>query len=67
MATLAEAWTGLGDEAKSQEYQNQALALDPPPPQWMIEEQLKKLRALLAASSLKSGLDPTQAATSGSK
>ena len=50
LATLAEAWTGLGDEAKSQEYQNQALLLDPPPPKWMIEstqEQLRQLRALL--------------------
>jgi MAP3K TRAFs-binding domain len=50
LATLAEAWTGLGDEAKSEEYQYQALLLDPPPPQWMTEstqEQLKQLRALL--------------------
>ncbi|MFZ0709189.1 MAG: TRAFs-binding domain-containing protein [Terrimicrobiaceae bacterium] len=50
LATLAEAWTGLGDEAKSQEFQNQALALRPPPPQWMIaslQEQLKSLRMLL--------------------
>jgi hypothetical protein len=70
LATLAEAWTGLGDEAKSQEYQNEALALDPPPPQWMIastQEQLQKLRALLADSPLKTGLNPAQAATSGSK
>jgi tetratricopeptide (TPR) repeat protein len=68
LATLAEAWTGLGDEAKSQEYQNQALALNPP--QWMIKnprEQLKKLRELLADSPLKSELNPTQAATSGPK
>jgi tetratricopeptide (TPR) repeat protein len=58
LATLAEAWTGLGDETKSQEYLNQALALDPPPAQWMIEstqEQLKKLRGLLAAAPLKKG------------
>jgi hypothetical protein len=50
LATLAEAWTGLGNEAKSQEYQNQAPALNPPPAQWMIDstqEQLKKLRARL--------------------
>jgi tetratricopeptide (TPR) repeat protein len=62
-ATLAEAWTGLGDEAKSQEYQNQALALNPPPPQWIIEstqEQLRKLRTLLADSLLKSGLNPAR-------
>jgi hypothetical protein len=52
LATLAEAWTGLGDEAKSQKYQNQALALRPP--QWMIaslQEQLKSLRTLLVDSS----------------
>jgi tetratricopeptide (TPR) repeat protein len=58
LATLAEAWTGLGDETKSQEYLNQALALDPPPAQWMTEstqEQLKKLRGLLAAAPLKKG------------
>ncbi|MBV8330804.1 MAG: DUF4071 domain-containing protein [Verrucomicrobia bacterium] len=58
LATLAEAWTGLGDETKSQEYLNQALALNPPPAQWMIEstqEQLKKLRGLLADSPLKRG------------
>ena len=57
LATLAEAWTGLGDEAKSQGYQKQALALNPP--QWMIKnprEQLKKLRELLADSPLKSEL-----------
>jgi tetratricopeptide (TPR) repeat protein len=62
-ATLAEAWTGLGDEAKSQEYQNQALALNPPPPQWIIEstqEQLRKLRTLLADSLLKSGMNPAR-------
>jgi hypothetical protein len=61
LVTLAEAWTGLGDEAKSQVYQNQALALDPLLPQWMIDttrEQLKNLRALLADSMLKSGLNP---------
>ena len=66
LATLVEAWTGLGDETKSQEYLNRALALDPPPSQWMIEstqEQLKKLRGLLAASPLKKGLNPTQAAS----
>jgi hypothetical protein len=69
LATLAEAWPGLGDEAKSQNYLNQALTLDPPPPQWMIkstQEQLKKLRDLLGDSLLKSGLNPTQTAVSGS-
>jgi tetratricopeptide (TPR) repeat protein len=70
LATLAEAWTGLGDEAKSQVYQNQALALDPLLPKWMIDttrEQLNNLRALLADSMLKSGLNPAQAAGFGSK
>jgi tetratricopeptide (TPR) repeat protein len=70
LATLAEAWTGLGDEAKSQNYLNQALALDPPPAKWMIEgprEQLNQLRVLLADWLLKSGMNPTQAATSGPK
>jgi hypothetical protein len=63
LATLAEAWTGLGDETKSQEYLTRALALKPSPAQWMIEstqEQLKKLRGLLADSPLKKGLNPTQ-------
>ena len=56
LATLAEAWTGLEDDAKSREYQNQALALDPLPPQWMIDstqEQLKKLQELIANSRSK--------------
>jgi hypothetical protein len=51
LATLAEAWTGLGDEAKGQAYTEEALALTPPTPQWMIDnprEQLDKLRSLLA-------------------
>jgi hypothetical protein len=62
LATLAEAWTGLGDDAKSQEYQNQALALDPRPPQWMVDttqEQVKALQKLISDSLLKIGLDPT--------
>ena len=70
LATLAEAWTGLGDENKSQVYQNQALALDPLLPEWMIDttqEQLKNLRVLIADSMLKSGLNPAQAATFGPK
>jgi hypothetical protein len=58
LATLAEAWTGLEDEAKSQEYQTQALALDPPPSKWMTEttqEQLRQLRALLEERPGKAG------------
>lgn len=56
LATLAEAWAGLGDDVKAQEYLSNALGLDPDPPQWMIEstqEQLKKLRQFLADSPLK--------------
>jgi hypothetical protein len=70
LATLAEAWTGLGDDAKSQEYQNQALALDPRPPQWMVDttqEQVKALQKLISDSLLKIGLDPSQTKPSGSK
>ena len=58
LATLAEAWAGLGDEAESQKYLTQALGLEPPPAKWMIEstqEQLKKLGELLTNSPLKSG------------
>jgi hypothetical protein len=57
LATLAEAWTGLGDEEKSQSYMNKAKALKPPPPKWKIEsteEQLQKLRELLTNSPGKS-------------
>ncbi|HYY23857.1 MAG TPA: TRAFs-binding domain-containing protein [Candidatus Udaeobacter sp.] len=58
LATLAEAWAGLGDEEKSQEYMTHALALQPPPPSWMIkstQDQLNRLRALLSDSPLKNG------------
>jgi tetratricopeptide (TPR) repeat protein len=61
LATLAEAWMGLGDEAKSQNYLNQALALIPKPGKWMIETtqaQLKTLRELLAGSPRKSRPNP---------
>jgi len=54
LATLAEAWVGLGEEAKGAEYMQQALALKRP--QWMVDsaqDQLKKLRNLLADSRLK--------------
>jgi hypothetical protein len=70
LATLAEAWTGLGDETKSQAYQSQALALNPPPAQWMVsstQEQLNKLRGLIEDAQLKHGLKPAQAAAAGSK
>jgi hypothetical protein len=71
LATLAEAWTGLGDEGgevKSENYLKEALALDPPPAKWMIEstqEQLKNLRGLLADSLRKSELNSAQ--VSGAK
>jgi hypothetical protein len=55
LSTLAEAWTGLGDETKAQTYLNEAVTLTPPPPQWMIDstrDQLGKLRALPASSSV---------------
>lgn len=57
LATLAEAWTGLGDGDKARNYLNEAIALEPRPPKWMIqstEEQLQKLRELLSDSSRKS-------------
>ena len=50
---LAEAWTVLGDGAKAKEYQKQALALDPRPPQWMIDstrERVKELQKLISDS-----------------
>jgi hypothetical protein len=53
MATLAQAYVGLGDEAKAQEHMNKALELKPPG--WMVEsteEQLKILRSLLEKSPL---------------
>lgn len=55
-ATMAEAWLGLGDAAKSQESLDSAFALEPSPSQWMRNstlEQLKKLGGILASSPLK--------------
>jgi hypothetical protein len=55
-ATVAEAWLGLGDAAKSKESLDAAFALQPAPAQWMRDttlEQLQKLEKLLAASPLK--------------
>jgi tetratricopeptide (TPR) repeat protein len=55
LATLAEAWFGLGDQAKADSYLNQAEALIPPPAGWMTEsttQQLKRLEKLLANSPL---------------
>lgn len=55
LATLAEAWFGLGEKAKSQEYLDRAAALNPAPAQWMKDstaEQLGRLEKLLAVSPL---------------
>ena len=55
-ATMAEAWLGLGDAAKSKEGLDAAFALVPAPSQWMRDgtlEQLQKLGQILASSPLK--------------
>jgi tetratricopeptide (TPR) repeat protein len=52
-ATMAEAWSGLGDEQTSKNYLAQALALKPAP--WMVETtqtQLERLRKVIADSPL---------------
>lgn len=54
MATLAEAHAGIGDEAEAQKWFSEVVAGKPAP--WMLEttqEQMNKLRALLANSPLK--------------
>src|SRR5262249_11730406 len=54
LATLAEAWAGVGDETQAGLYLNQAMGLNPP--SWMIEStqtQLNSLRAMLANSPVK--------------
>ena len=56
-ATMAEAWLGVGDAAKSQKSLDSAFALEPKPSQWMQEstlEQLRKLGKLLASAPLTS-------------
>jgi len=68
LATMAEAWLGLGDENKSEEYMQQAAALDAPkfrtmagvswpaPADWMIsatQDQLASLKKLLDLPALK--------------
>jgi len=53
LATLAEAWFGLGDQAKSDELLARLEKLEPRPPDWMVasaREQLAKLAPLLAKS-----------------
>ncbi len=54
-ATMAEAWLGIGDAAKSKECLDAAFALQPSPSQWMRDsatEQLQKLQGLMDASPL---------------
>jgi tetratricopeptide (TPR) repeat protein len=54
LATLAEAYIRLGEEARAEDYLRQAYALNPP--DWMkstTEEQLGNLRELLSDSPLK--------------
>jgi tetratricopeptide (TPR) repeat protein len=53
LATMAEAYLGLGDETKSQELFKEAVAIAPEP--WMVgstEEQMKNLKPLLSPSPL---------------
>jgi hypothetical protein len=53
LATMAEAYTGLREEAKAQDYLKQAKSLDQP--NWMIEstdEQLANLKKLLSTAIL---------------
>jgi MAP3K TRAFs-binding domain len=55
-ATMAEAWLGLRDAAKSQESLDFAFALKPSPSQWMRDstlQQLQNLAQILASSPLK--------------
>jgi hypothetical protein len=50
LATMAEAWLGLGELAKSQELLDTASKLSPPPAQWMLDtttEQRTRLQKLL--------------------
>jgi hypothetical protein len=53
-ATMAEAWLGLGDKQKADDYLAKASAGVPKPAGWMLEstrEQLEKLSKLLASSN----------------
>jgi tetratricopeptide (TPR) repeat protein len=45
-ATLAEAYFGLGDLARSEAYRAEAAALDPPPSPWMLKAAADQLAAL---------------------
>lgn len=51
LATMAEAWFGLGERARANDVLAEAFALEPAPTQWMKDsttEQLAKLEKLLA-------------------
>ena len=51
LATLAEGWFGLGDQAKAQSYIDRAAALNPAPAAWMKDstaQQLARLETYLA-------------------
>lgn len=64
LATLAEAALGLGNELECKRWLDAGRALNPPPPEWMIEStetQLAKLRALVKVAAEK-GI-PLQAPT----
>ena len=53
LATMAEAWFGMGERAKADAVLQEAFALDPAPKQWMKDsttEQLAKLDKLFAAA-----------------
>ena len=55
-ATLAEAYIGIGNDVEGQKALDEAFLLNPDPQSWerqSTEEQLNKLRALLAQSPLK--------------
>ena len=52
LATIAEAWTGLGEEAKAQEYLRRAMLLNQPG--WMLQstlDQLEKLKKLMRVAA----------------
>ena len=61
MATMAEAWAGLGEESKAQESLLQAKAFGPSV--WMVEtteRQLVALKKLLEARALPSRRNSTK-------
>jgi len=66
LATLAEAWYGLGENAQGQKYLDQAFGLKPEPESWKKDStlgQLQNLKDLLAQSPLRKGGEGQVAAT----